>query len=101
MLITMAVCLPLGAVIGIKFNVKMIVHAIVAAALLFSFVSLMGAETIGTALINTIVAAVCLQVGYFVSLMLFALGFIDNAAAPIENPGAEATHSVPELGKKI
>jgi hypothetical protein len=103
MLITTAVCLPLGAVLGIKFNIKMIMHAIVAAAVVFSFLALAGAETIGSALSNTIVAAIALQVGYFVSLMMLALGLVPTGKSTetIAASDADAESALTDLGKKV
>lgn len=99
MLITATVCLLLGAVIGLKFNLKMIAHAMAFSSLIWIIVAATGTMSVGSAMLQAILAAVMLQVGYFVSLLIAVLGLTDEPEQVAASRAARAVKTFDVTGK--
>lgn len=74
MLLTITACLLAGAAVGLKFNVRVVFHLALAALLVAGIVAATGQTGWGLAALYGIAAVISLQCGYFVSLLINALG---------------------------
>jgi hypothetical protein len=99
MILNFAVSFLLGATVGLRLNVKMIAHCALGAILLWTAFGLSGVVGGGFAVAAAIVSVVMLQVGYFASLVLAALGLVSPPEIPVaaENSAAKAA---PVSGRK-
>ncbi len=93
-MLTAAICLFSGAMLGLCFNVKMLAHVTLVfvvfgvGAAFFMQASIASIATLG------LIAVVALQGGYFMTLLLSAMGHVrQNAIQPFKTPAeAEATN---------
>lgn len=86
MLVTAVGCLLLGAVIGLKFNLKMIAQAVAVVVAGWVIAAAIGKVSISAALIGGFLNAVALQAGYFVSLIMSAMGLTADHTVTAPRP---------------
>ncbi len=76
MIISATTGLLIGAVIGLKFNVKMIFHATLLAFGLLLLLFLTGKLSAASLVIEAMISAAALQSGFFASLVMRAMGLL-------------------------
>lgn len=85
MLTTITAGLLIGASTGLLFNVRMVLHLSIVAVAICGATAVFGQISPGGAALYAIVAVIALQAGYFVSLMIAALG-LTREPARLEEP---------------
>lgn len=91
-IVSLVACLSLlaGLVIGLRFNVRLLMMVCLAALVVGAVAPLLGRVGMGTSLLMAAVAVLSLQVGYFVAVVIGAMQLADEpVAAPVTEAKAE------------
>ncbi|MDR3496269.1 MAG: hypothetical protein P4L82_16850 [Ancalomicrobiaceae bacterium] len=93
MLLTAAISFLAGSLIGLRFNVKAVALTAMAAIVFFAAEALAGQASVASAAITAGIAVMLLQVGYFSSLALAAMGYVPAIAPHVgaDKPAATTT----------
>jgi hypothetical protein len=99
MILTATLCVLAGAVLGLKFNAKMLAYVSILVFGAWAALDMSGFVTYVGPMIRGSICLASLQTGYFVTILLFAMGFTDlhsATAAPVaeENESLQAEQSV-------
>lgn len=100
MLLTITASLLVGATAGLLFNVRIVLHLAVAAIFGFGLAALIGLDTPIGAALHAIAAVIALQCGYFVSLILSALGLTQEPVAVEEAHGQDVNQAEARVWKR-
>ncbi len=81
MILTATVCFLAGAVLGLKFNVKLLAHASILVIAVGAVFGLSGFATYTSAAADGLIGLFALQTGYFATVLLAVMGFVDQRGA--------------------
>lgn len=94
MLLTITASLLIGATAGLLFNIRMVLHLTILAAIACGLAALAGLATPAGAALHAVAALIALQCGYFVSLIIAALGLAQEPAT-VDHEHDEDRNAVP------
>jgi uncharacterized membrane protein len=90
MLLSAVSCLLVGAVLGLKFNIRIIAHAAGVAVAGWTVVALVGHASVTQAVLGGVLDVFALQAGYYVSVVMAALGLTVDHDVPAAKPVAKS-----------
>jgi len=93
-IVSLLVCLSLlaGLVVGLRFNVRMLVWVCLATIVTGALLGSTGTVAGGRSILMTTVAVVALQVGYFVALVIGAMRLTEEPAAAAQEATSREPH---------